>query len=171
MNSKVSKRFKKKMKNFRQGMTGWRVYGWPIEYHNYHDWGKDQESLDRQYGKGNAICFNDGSGWFFIYCEKHCNVPNKIFGKTIWWGGNRKTHMFKSFTSMHGCYGNRVFNKQSQAQAYMMEIVKGSHKPELSESRYFHSEIDQLDQILDDIRNEQEDDHGIYGDGSELEFA
>lgn len=170
----VSKRFKKKMKDFRQGMTAWRVYGWPISDHNYRDWGKDQEELDRKHGKGNATCFNDGSGWYFIYCEKHCKVPEKIFGTTVWYGGNRKTHMFKSFTSMHGGRGNRVFKKQTQAQAYMVEIMKGSYNSELSESRYFHGELDRLDDMLDDFRSgpdDDYDDHGIYGVPTEDEFA
>ena len=153
MNSKVSKRFKKKMKNFRQGMTAWRVHGHPIKEHNYRDWGSNQEELDRQYGKGNATCFNDGSGWYFIYCEKYCNVPEKtVWGFLDWLGGKRRTHMFKSFQSMYGSHGNRVFKKQSQAQAYMMEIVEGKHDSVLSESRYYHSELDRLDDMLDDMR-------------------
>jgi hypothetical protein len=163
MNSKVSKRFKKKMKNFRQGMTAWRVIGYPIRDENYHSWGKDQEYLDRNYGPGNATCFNDGSGWYFIYCEKHCNVPLKTaWGSVHWRNGKRMTHEFKSFSSMYGSHGNRVFKKQSQAQAYMMETIKGSHNPVLSESRCYHSELDRLDSILDDMRNNFDYEENFY---------
>lgn len=162
MNSKISKRFKKKMKNFRQGMTAWFVNGWPIRDENYHDWASDQEYLDRSYGKGNATCLNDGSGWYFIYCQKRCNVPVKERGVTMWYGGKRRTHTFKSFTSMQGCHGDRVFKKQSQAQAFMMEIVKGNHNAEISGSRYFHSEMDHLDDMLIEMNNITEIDETDY---------
>lgn len=169
MNSKVSKRFKKKMKNFRQGMTGWRVHGWPIEEHNYRDWGSNQEELDRQNGKGNAMCFKYDGQWFFIHCENKCNIPKKtVWGWIDWYGGKRKTHLFKSFASMYGSYGNRVFKNQFQAQAYMLEVATGKHPSVLNESRYFQSEMDRLDNILDDMRIGDGD---MYGDGSELEFA
>jgi hypothetical protein len=151
----TSKRFKKKIKNFRQGMTAWRVQGYPVEKRNYQSWGTDQSYLDETYGKGNAKFFSNGSELFFIYCETICKVPKKSsWGRVDWSGGKRKTHIFKSLNSMYGSMGNRFFRTQEQAQLFMNEIEQGKHPHLVHIEQEF---MDMLDDILDDIRNSEFD--------------
>lgn len=156
----VSKRFKKKMKDFRQGMTAWRVHSYPIRDENYLDWGKDQEELDRKHGKGNATCFQPDSTWIFIVCERICKVPEKsVWGWMDWkkGQGKRRSHSFKSLQSMHGSDGNRFFAKQHQAQAFMQEIIEGKHENIICGNIYLHSELDRLDEMFDDFRSDPDD--------------
>ena len=173
----TSKKFKKKLRNFRQGMSAWRVHGYPIRNENYESWGKDQEYLDRQHGKGNATCFKSCSTWIFIVCERICKVPEKaVWGWTDWTKGQgkRRSHSFKSLQSMYGSDGNRFFAKQHQAQAFMQEIIEGKHQNIVCGNIYFHAELDRLDDILDDFRSVQDDaddDRGIHGVPTEDEFA
>jgi hypothetical protein len=169
----VSKRFKKKIKNFRQGMTAWRVHSYPIRDENYRDWGKDQEELDRKNGKGNSTCFHTGSTWMFITCERICKAPEKsVWGWSDWikGKGKRRTHSFKSLQSSHGSDGNRFFSKQHQAQAFMKEIIEGKHPDIIGGNIYLHSELDRLDDILDDFSKEMFDAEYDYS-YNEAEFA
>lgn len=166
-NTKVSKRFKKKIKNFRQGMSAWRVLGWPIKDRNYRNWGHDQDYLDRTYGKGNATCFKTSGGWYFIYCERKCNIPLKTSSNWInWRGGKRLLDQFKSLNSMSGSHGGRFFPKASQARSFMQEIVDGMHPHIINKSIDFQREMDNLDDVLDDMRDD-DDDYPC----DELEFA
>lgn len=170
----VSKRFKKKIQNFRQGMTAWYVNSHPIRDENYRDWGKDQEELDRQNGKGNSTCFQSNSGWVFIQCKRICKVPTRsVWGWVDDFNGKRRTHQFKSLASLQGAHGGRYFKTAAQARVFMQEIIDGLHPGILGESAYYHGELDRLDEILDDTRIDETDydDHGIYGDFTESEYA
>ena len=70
----TSKRFKKKIKNFRQGMLAWRVHGYILSKNNAERWGTDAVYLDNLYGKGNYTLLSYGGKYILLCCEK---VRNK----------------------------------------------------------------------------------------------
>lgn len=128
----TSKRFKKKCKDFRQGMTAWRIWGWTLHPENALGWAADKKTQNLYHGEGNWFVlplknfkgFETRTDFIFVYCEHMCAVGYKdTLGTYVKPITHRKTG--KRVSDRAGSACNRYFAKQKQARAFLEEISKG----------------------------------------------
>lgn len=154
----TSKKFKKKLRNFRQGMSAWRVHGYPIRNENYESWGKDQDDLDRNHGKGNTAFMQDGTGYFFITVERICNIPLRTcWGWMNSFSGKRKLQ-YGCGIGM-GSLGGKYFNNPEKAREFMQDVINGHYPQLVNAETEYHSELDALDACFDSRDDFQDEDY------------
>lgn len=151
-----SKRFKKKMKNFRQGMTAWRIWGTTLHNDGRCDWVHDKVKMDRDYGAGNYRIMFYGKQKIFFYCERICNVPkSNTYGPTPWFGGTRKFYNGRCVNPHHvkhssGSMGDRYFPNKQQAQKHLDKLTDGLYYADIADMIDHHNEMDRFDDMFND---------------------